>query len=217
MRGPGKKFKCSRSSVLQATCVSPQVGLRPAKGEMQIRWKLLAALTLMAMPLSAQMSEPKYLSDLDHKCTSTLADGTAYEVWDRVLATEWDGKPSYLPVRALYRPGSGEFLWRCSLGFSDKEHASEMMEKPQKGRACLEDPQHHILLLQDGEWIDFWALNGGVGVVHSNLKIDTPKKHGRRSTAFARRIPISSAGRIQAQVAGRAISVRPALSTGRWS
>jgi hypothetical protein len=32
MRGPGKKFKCSRSSVLQATCVSPQVGLRPAKG-----------------------------------------------------------------------------------------------------------------------------------------------------------------------------------------
>jgi hypothetical protein len=40
-----------------------------------------------------------------------------------------------------------------------------MMEKPQKGRACLEDPQHHILLLQ-----------GCVGAVHSNLKFDTRKK-----------------------------------------
>jgi hypothetical protein len=143
---------------------------------MQIRWKLLAALMLMAMPLSAQMSKPKYLSDSDRKCKATLADGTAYEVWDRVLVTEWDGKPSYLPVRALYRPGSGELLWRCSVGFSDKEHASGMMEKPQKGGACLEDPPYHILLLQDGEWTDFWALNGGIGVVHSDLKFDTRRK-----------------------------------------
>jgi hypothetical protein len=105
-----------------------------------------------------------------------LADGTAYEVWDRLLVTEWNGKPSYLPVRGLYRPGSGEFLWRASVGFTDKEHASEMMEmiaKPQKGGACLEDPQHHILLLQDGEWIDFWASNANVEVFHSSLKFHT--------------------------------------------
>jgi hypothetical protein len=77
---------------------------------MQIRWKLLSALILTAMPLSAQTSRPKYLSDSDHMCKATLADGTAYEVWDRVLVTEWDGKPSYLPVRGLYRPGSGSFF-----------------------------------------------------------------------------------------------------------
>jgi hypothetical protein len=118
---------------------------------MQIRWKLLSALILTAMPLSAQTSRPKYLSDSDHMCKATLADGTAYEVWDRVLVAEWDGKPSYLPVRGLYRPGSGEFLWRCSGGFSDKKPASEMMEKPQKGGASFEDPRHHILLLQNGE------------------------------------------------------------------
>jgi hypothetical protein len=137
---------------------------------MQIRWKPLAALILMVMPLSAQTSEPRYLSEWDHMCQATLADGTKYEVWDRLLVTEWRGKPSYLPVRGLYRPGSGEFLLRASGGFTDKEHAVVMMEKPQKGGACPEDPQYHVLLLQDGQWIDFWSRNGGVEVFHSNLK-----------------------------------------------
>jgi hypothetical protein len=140
---------------------------------MQIRWKLLAALILMAVPLSAQTSEPQYLSDWDHMCKATLADGTKYEVWDRLLVTERQGKPIYLPVRGLYRPRLGEFLWRASVGFVDKEHAVAMMEKPQKDGACSEDPQHHILLLQGGEWIDFLALNGNITVFHSNLKFHT--------------------------------------------
>jgi hypothetical protein len=59
---------------------------------MQIRWKPLAALILMVMPLSAQTSEPRYLSEWDHMCKATLADGTKYEVWDRLLVTEWRGE-----------------------------------------------------------------------------------------------------------------------------
>ena len=50
-----------------------------------------------------------------------------------------------------------------------------MMEKPQKGGACPEDPEYHVLLLQDGEWIDFWSRNGGVEVFHSNLKFHARK------------------------------------------
>jgi len=137
---------------------------------MQIRWKSLAALILMVVPLNAQTFKPKYLSDWDHMCKATLADDTKFEVWDRLLVTEWQGKPSYLPVRGLYRPGSGEFLWRASVGFVDKEHAIVMMERLQKGGACPEDSRHHILILQDGEWIDFLASNGNITVFHSNLK-----------------------------------------------
>lgn len=140
---------------------------------MQIRRELLAALIVIVVPLNAQTSKSRYLSDLDHMCKATLTDGTGYVVWDRLLVTEWNGKPSYLPVRGLYRPGSGEFLWRASVGFSDKEHAVEMMEKPQKGEVCPEDPEHHILLLHDGEWIDFEAWNGNITVFHSNLKFHT--------------------------------------------
>jgi len=143
---------------------------------MQIRWKPLAALILIAVPLNAQASEPRYLSDWDHMCKATLGDGTKYEVWDRLLVTEWQGKPSYLPVRGIYRPGSGEFLWRASVGFVDKEHATAIMEKPHRGGACPEDPQYHVLLLQEGEWMDFWSRNGGVEVFHSNLKFHTRKE-----------------------------------------
>ena len=143
---------------------------------MQIRWKPLAALILMVVPLSAQTSEPRYLSHWDHMCKATLADGTKYEVWDRLLVTAWQGKPSYLQVRGLYRPGSGEFLLRASMGFVDKEHAVATMEKPQKGGACPEDPEYHVLLLQDSEWMDFLSRNGGVEVFHSNLKFHARKE-----------------------------------------
>src|SRR5580658_6428226 len=143
---------------------------------MQIRWALLAALIPMAVPLSAQTSEPRYLSDWDHMCKATLADGTKYEVWDRLLLTEWQGKPSYLTVRGFYRPRSGEFLLRASMGFVDKEHAIAMMEKPQKGGPCPVDLPYHVLLLQDGEWIDFWSRNGNVEVFHSNLRFRARKE-----------------------------------------
>jgi hypothetical protein len=130
----------------------------------------------MVVPLSAQTSEPRYLSHWDHMCKATLADGTKYEVWDRLLVTAWQGKPSYLQVRGLYRPGSGEFLLRASMGFVDKEHAVATMEKPQKGGACPEDPEYHVLLLQDSEWMDFLSRNGGVEVFHSNLKFHARKE-----------------------------------------
>jgi len=140
---------------------------------MQFRWKPLAALILMARPLSAQTPEPKYLSHWDHRCKATLPDGPKYEVWDRLLVTEWQGKPSYLPVRGLYRPGSGEFLLRASVGFVDKQDAIAMMDKPPKGKACHEDQKGHVLLLQDGEWMEFGAWNGSIAVLHSNLKFHT--------------------------------------------
>lgn len=62
---------------------------------------------------------------------------------------------------------------RASVGFVDMEHAIAMMEKPQKGEACPEDQKDHVLLLQDGEWIDFGAWNGSITVFHSNLKFHT--------------------------------------------
>jgi hypothetical protein len=142
---------------------------------MQIRQKLLAALVVMGVPLSAQTSKPRYLPESDHMCKATMTDGTAYEVRDRLLATELNGKPSYLPVRGLYRPGSGEFLWRASVGFTDKEHAIEMMGKSPKDGICPENSEH-ILLLQGGEWADFVAWNGNITVFHSNLKFHTPEE-----------------------------------------
>src|ERR1700688_3703871 len=143
---------------------------------MQIRWKLLAALALMAMPLGAQSSKTRYLRDADHMCRATLADGSAYEVWNRVLVTEWKAQPLYVKVRAYYRPGSGEFLPWNTGGLSEYGYAGELKENPPKAEASCELPYHHILLLKDGEWADFWATDGRVVVFHCNLRFETREK-----------------------------------------
>ncbi len=73
------------------------------------RWSFLAVLLLVAMSLNAQSSKPRYLPKPNHMCKATLADGAKYEVWDRILVTEANGRPAYLPVRAHCKPGTGEY------------------------------------------------------------------------------------------------------------
>jgi len=51
-----------------------------------------------------------------------------------------------------------------------------LKENPPKAGASCELPYHHILLLKDGEWADFWASDGRVGVFHSILKFETREK-----------------------------------------
>jgi hypothetical protein len=53
----------------------------------------LVVLLPMAMPASAQSSKPRFLPDSDRMCKADLADGTPYEVWDRVFVTQSRGQP----------------------------------------------------------------------------------------------------------------------------
>src|SRR5260370_504985 len=102
------------------------------------RWNALPlVLLLAALPLSAQSSKARYLRDADHMCRATLADETAYEVWNRVLVTEWEGQPLYVKVQAYYRPGSGEFLSWNTGGMSEHGYASEPKENPLKPGASM--------------------------------------------------------------------------------
>lgn len=130
----------------------------------------------MAVPLSAQSLKVRYLRDADHMCSATLTDGTAYEIWDRVLVTEWKGQPLYVRVYAYYKPGSGEFLPWNTGGMSEHEYASATKDGPPKPGASCELPYHHILLLKDGEWADFRAWNGTVIAFHRNLRFETREK-----------------------------------------
>jgi hypothetical protein len=143
---------------------------------------LLLAWPIRAQSASAQSSKAKYLRDADHMCKATLEDGTAYEEWHRVLAAEWKGQPTYVKLRAYYKPGSGEFLSWHTGGMSEHGYASEPKEHPGKWGAPCDAPSNpklwnkHILLLEDGEWADFLASNGMVEVFHSKLKFQTQEK-----------------------------------------
>lgn len=125
---------------------------------------------LVVIPLSAQSPKARYLRDADRMCGATLGDGTAYEVWNRVLVTKRKGQPVYVKVRGYYKPDSGEFLSLTTDGMPKREYVSEPKE------ASCELPYHHVLLLKDGEWADFWATKGRVGVFHSSLKFETREK-----------------------------------------
>jgi hypothetical protein len=140
------------------------------------RWTGLAMILLFAgLPLRGQTSAPRYLPDADRMCKATLPNGMTYEVWDRVFASEWEGKPLYVKVHAYYMPDTGEFLWR-SMGLSEHGYANEPKEKAKKaGRAC-EEKRGEIVLLQDGEWADFWAERGRIIVFHCTLKFFTREK-----------------------------------------
>jgi hypothetical protein len=147
------------------------------------RWgSLPLALLLLACPICAQSSSARYLRDWDHMCKATLADGTDYEEWQRMLMGEWRGQPLYLKLRAYYKPGSGEFLSWHTGGMSEHGYASEPKEHPAKWGAPCEVPNNHnlwnkhIVLLKGGEWADFWASNWMVTVFHSKLKFDTQEK-----------------------------------------
>src|SRR5882762_261423 len=108
----------------------------------------------------------------------------------RVLVTEWEGRPVYVKVQAYYRPRSGEFLSWNTGGLSEHGYASDRKENPPKPGASCELPYHHILLLKDGEWADFWASDGRAVVFHCNLRFETrettrPVAFGRHPHAFA--------------------------------
>jgi hypothetical protein len=128
-------------------------------------------LLAMAMPVSAQMPKGQYLSGMDHVCKAALADGTPYEVWDRVYLTTWEEKPLYVKVRAYYHPGAGEFLW-LSTGLSERGYSEDHKYKSNTVASC-EESRFPILILQDGEWAAFWGSNGRIDVFHCELKFPT--------------------------------------------
>lgn len=141
------------------------------------RWSLLTGLLVMAMPLNAQSMRASYDYESDRMCEATLADGTHFEVWNRDLVIDLGGYEQYLHVKVhvYYKPGSGEFLW-LNTGLAERVHASEVKDNSKKAAASCEEPYHHILILQDGEWADFWAENGKITVFHSSLKFETRDK-----------------------------------------
>jgi hypothetical protein len=140
------------------------------------RWMGVAVMLLFAgLPVRAQTSPPGYLPDADRMCKDRLPNVMTYEVWDRVFLSEWEGKPLYVKVHAYYMPDTGEFLWK-STALSEHGYESEPKEKPKKaGRAC-EKTSGHIVLLEEGEWADFWAERGRTVVFHCSLKFYTREK-----------------------------------------
>ena len=89
-----------------------------------------------------------------------LRRGTRYAV------VQWNDERPY------WRPEFGEILWR-STGYSKKGYEDWSKENRNSAGIGGRETYRHILILQNGEWVDFWGQNGRIMVTHSSQKFGT--------------------------------------------
>jgi hypothetical protein len=73
-------------------------------------------------------------------------------------------------VNAYYKPGSGEFLYHSTI--MSKEGYLRDFKNPIASFACKQIGGH-VLLLENGEWVEFWGSNGRLDAYHSSLQFGT--------------------------------------------
>jgi hypothetical protein len=93
----------------------------------------------------------------------------------RTFRWKKDETELYTTVTAYYAPGSGEFLWWGSDYTPDQYlRYGKNLSKP----SC-KDTSSKTLQLQDGEWVNFWTVNSGLWIFHSNLRFQSIERGWR--------------------------------------
>jgi hypothetical protein len=120
----------------------------------------------LLLPVSAIASQADFVPGTKHTCYLHLATGKPYVLQTRTFHWKKNEIETYTTAVAFYAPGSGEFLWFGSDYTPDQYFR---YGKTYSTPGCT-DAQANPLLLQDGEWANFWAINCSLWVFHSNLK-----------------------------------------------
>lgn len=135
---------------------------------------VLLAFVGGCVPLHAQTAPTRRVMFLKHKeqtCESHLATGEKYEFQFRAFRWMKNGTEMYTSAVAYYAPSSGEFLWVAVGGVMTKDQYFRFGANEGKFRCDLKLFQ--FLLLQDGQWVAFAAINSGIRVYHSDLRFQS--------------------------------------------
>jgi hypothetical protein len=133
----------------------------------------LAGCLLLPLPLYPK-DKAKFLPQAKHTCTARTANGEEYRIQYRAFRWRNQGKDVFTGAVAYYALGSGEFLWWGGLGFTTKE--AFLRNEGTSSKTLCTAKRRDIAVLEDGEWADFYAENGGIHVFHSNLKFPSMEK-----------------------------------------
>ena len=118
------------------------------------------------LTVSAIASQANFVPGTKHACNLHLATGQPYVLQYRTFRWKKDDVEIYTTAVAYYASASGEFLWQGSDYAPDEYFRyGKKSSKPN----CT-DTRPGTLLLQDGEWANFWRVNSGLWVFHSNLR-----------------------------------------------
>lgn len=124
------------------------------------------AFTGLLLPVCASASKANFVRDTEHTCQLHLASGQLYTLQSRTFRWKKNATEVYTAAVSFYAPGSGEFLW---WGMNYTPHGYLTFGRNYTKPGCT-DTRRETLLLQDGEWADFLALDSSLRVFHSNLK-----------------------------------------------
>lgn len=172
-----KKFMPARSNIV---FVRLFFGYRESKR----RWGMPNALRVHAVALLAIVSgsvpllgqptpTPKatFLKEKEQRCESHLATGKKYEFQFRTFRWMRNNTEMYTSALAYYASSSGEFLWVPVEGVMTKEQYFRFGAN--EGKFSCDAKFFHFLLLQDGQWVAFAAINSGIRVYHSDLRFES--------------------------------------------
>ena len=125
---------------------------------------------LLGQPTPTQKAT--FLKEKEQSCESHLATGEKYEFQFRTFRWMRNNTEMYTSAVAYYAPSSGEFLWVPAAGVMTKE---QYFRFGNEGKfACAVGAKFfHFLLLQDGQWVAFAAINSGIRVYHSDLRFQS--------------------------------------------
>lgn len=117
-------------------------------------------------------SHANFVPGTSHVCNLHLASGQPYVLQSRTFRWQKNEVETYTTAVAYYAPDSGEFLW---FGSDYTPDQYLRYGKTYSTQGCT-DTHTKILLLKDGEWANFWAINGSLWVFHSSLKFPSIDK-----------------------------------------
>jgi hypothetical protein len=143
---------------------------------MMTKVKLLVAVTCWLLPaVSAFASKAEFLGGAEQTCNLHLASGQPYVRQYRSFRWRRDEAEVYTGVVAYYAPGSGVFLW-WGMDFTPDGYAryGKTLAGPSKSGCSDDSPK--TLLLEDGEWAVFLAMNSRLRILHCNLKFPSLQK-----------------------------------------
>jgi hypothetical protein len=125
------------------------------------------------VPISANASRAAFVgTERERTCRLHLADGQPYTLAYRTFRWRKKETEVYTGAVAFYQPGSGAFLW-WGMDYTPDGYFRYGKNEPIPD--CT-DARRETLLLQDGEWADYLAINCSLRVFHSNLKFPSIEK-----------------------------------------
>lgn len=139
---------------------------------------IVATCVILSLALHAAKTQAKFLPGKPQICKSHLADGQPFTMQRRSLVRKQNDRDVFTDAVLYYAPRAGAFFWR-GQGYTNYTKEDYLKNVIDNGKLDCGAKRMDVLLLQDGEWTDFFAQDSELHIFHSGLRADSLKQAWR--------------------------------------